>query len=320
MSGKNKKKAGASSQGGAETSKKASSAKPPTSEKPKLISFKEIEKKAKAPASLTGNGRAVYDRDKSDTRPKMIEIVDFTKVYSDLVAVDNITLDVRAGELFCVLGPNGAGKTTTIKTLVGLLRPTQGVLRVGGYDIQTHPVEAKRIMGYIPDHPYLYEKLSGRDMFRFVADLFGVDWEVAQERMEYYFDLFKLQRAKDTLVENYSHGMRQKLCFSLALMHRPDVIIVDEPMVGLDPESARVVKNLMRQECERGACVFLSTHTLPLVEEIADRLAIYKRGKVIFQGSVEELRNHQNMSERLEHTLEDLFLELTQEGEEPIRI
>jgi len=245
----------------------------------------------------------------------MIEIVDFTKKYDDFVAVDNLNLTVKEGELFCVLGPNGAGKTTTIKSLVGLLRPTMGSVRVGGYDVQSQPVEAKRLIGYIPDHPYLYEKLSGRDMFRFVADLFNVPWNEAQEAMDRYFAAFKLTKAMDTLVESYSHGMRQKLCFALALMHKPKVIVVDEPMVGLDPLSARVVKELLRDECKRGACVFLSTHLLSVAEEVADRLCIYKRGKVIFQGTVAELRaaSRGEAGEENKDTLEDLFLELTYE-------
>jgi ABC-2 type transport system ATP-binding protein len=237
----------------------------------------------------------------------MIEIEGLRKEYGQLVAVKDLNLTVREGELFCVLGPNGAGKTTTIKILTGLLRPTRGVARIGGFDIQKQAVEAKRLIGYIPDHPYLYEKLSGRDFFRFVADLFGVPREVWEPRMEYYFQLFKLTNRTDQLIENYSHGMRQKLCFSVALMHDPKVIIVDEPMVGLDPHSSRVVKDLLREHCRRGACVFLSTHLLAVAEEIADRLIIFSRGEAIFEGTLPELHAMRGRKANLE----ELFLEMT---------
>jgi ABC-2 type transport system ATP-binding protein len=252
----------------------------------------------------------------ADGRKKMIEIDHLRKEYGDsVVAVKDINIDVYEGELFCVLGPNGAGKTTTIKTLTGLLRPTRGIAKIGGFDVQKYPVEAKKLIGYIPDHPYLYEKLSGRDFFRFVADLFEVPEEKWQEKMHYFFDLFKLTHVLDSLIENYSHGMRQKLCFSVALMHEPKVIVVDEPMVGLDPQSARIVKNLLREECDRGACVFLSTHTLSVAEEVCDRLAIYKKGDVIFQGTLTELRELRGQHEG---NLEDLFLEMTlHEQEDP---
>lgn len=263
----------------------------------------------KPPTPAEGNGA-------TPQRP-MIELVHFTKEYDGFRAVNDITLSVAEGEFFCVLGPNGAGKTSTIKTLVGLLRPTSGTVRVGGWDVQTHPVEAKRLIGYIPDMPYLYDKLSGRDMFRFVADLFGVPWPEAQQRLEYFANLFKLDHVIDQLIENYSHGMRQKLCFSMALMHEPRVIIVDEPFVGLDPQSARIVKNLLRDECKRGACVFLSTHTLDVAEELSDRIAIYKRGDVIFLGTMDELRAQQGANRR---NLEEYFLDLTMEEGDEVRL
>jgi len=243
-----------------------------------------------------------------DSRRVLIDIQGLRKVYGDTVAVKGLDLKVYEGELFCVLGPNGAGKTTTIKTLIGLLRPTGGTVKIGGWDIQLNPVEAKRLIGYIPDHPYVYEKLSGRDFFRFVADLFGVPREVWEPRMHYYFQIFKLTPVLDQLVENYSHGMRQKLCFAVALMHQPKAIIVDEPMVGLDPQSSRVVKDLLRQECKRGACVFLSTHLLSIAEEIADRLIIFNKGEAIFDGTLDKLRD---LRGRVGGNLEDLFLEMT---------
>jgi ABC-2 type transport system ATP-binding protein len=192
------------------------------------------------------------------------------------------------------------------------------VVRVGGYDVGTHPVEAKRMIGYIPDMPYLYDKLSGRDMFRFVADLFGVPWPKAERRLEYFANLFKLEHVVDKLIENYSHGMKQKLCFSMALMHEPHVIVVDEPFVGLDPQSSRIVKNLLRDECARGACVFLSTHTLDVAEELSDRMAIFKRGNIIFEGTMNELRAER--AGRGGRNLEEFFLDLTAEDGDDVRL
>lgn len=241
-----------------------------------------------------------------------VKLENLTKVYHDLTAVDDVNLSVARGELMCCLGPNGAGKTTTIKMLTGLIRPTSGRVLVAGYDVQEDPVEAKRRIGYIPDQPFLYEKLSGREFFRFVGDLFNVPRDVQDEKFQYFARLFSLEKAADKLIEGYSHGMRQKLVISASLMHDPEVVVVDEPMVGLDPQSARTVKQLFRQQSEQGRTVFLCTHVLSVAEELADRVAIYNRGKVIFLGTITELR------ERLgrDDNLEQLFLELTKSEEE----
>jgi ABC-2 type transport system ATP-binding protein len=177
------------------------------------------------------------------------------------------------------------------------------------YDIQTHPVEAKRRIGYIPDQPYLYEKLSGREFFHFVGDLFTIPRDVQDEKFDYYIDLFGMRKAADKLIEGYSHGMRQKLVISASLMHDPDVVVVDEPMVGLDPQSARTVKQLFREQAERGRTVFLCTHVLSVAEELADRVAIFNKGKVIFLGSIPQLKDQLGRDD----TLEQLFLELTKE-------
>lgn len=239
----------------------------------------------------------------------MIQTENLCKNYDVHKAVVNLNLDIKSGELFCFLGPNGAGKTTTIKMLTGLLQPTSGRAVVAGYDIQSHPLEAKRRIGYIPDRPYLYEKLSGRDFMTFVGDMFGVDRAEQRRRMDHYFDLFALTRVRDDFIENYSHGMRQKLVFSASLMHDPDVVIVDEPMVGLDPKSVRIVKDLLKQETKKGRTVFLSTHTLSIAEEIADRIGVITRGTVQFLGTLPQMR------EALERsgTLEELFLKITEE-------
>ena len=232
-----------------------------------------------------------------------------TKRYGNLQAVDGLDLTVARGEFFCFLGPNGAGKTTTIKMLTGLVRPTSGRAFVAGYDVQKDPVEAKRRIGYIPDHPYLYEKLTGRDFFHFVGDLFSVPPEEKEARFDHYFRLFGMMNAADRLIENYSHGMRQKLVIAASLMHEPEVIIVDEPMVGLDPQSARTVKTLFKQQAAAGRTIFLSTHLLSIAEELADRIGIFQKGKLIFLGTVDELRARQN---RGDAGLEELFLEMTE--------
>jgi ABC-2 type transport system ATP-binding protein len=239
----------------------------------------------------------------------LIRTEHLSKKYEDVWGVRDLDLEIRAGEIFAFLGPNGAGKTTTIKLLVGLLRPTEGRAFIGGYNIQCHPVEAKALIGYIPDHPYLYEKLSARDFFRFVGDLFHIDRATQERKKQEFFELFGLTPVQDKLIENYSHGMRQKLVISASLLHDPKVVIVDEPMVGLDPQSARKVKDLFRAETRKGHTVFLSTHTLSVAEELADRIGIVNKGKLIFVGTLAQLRE----SMHREGDLEDLFLELTAE-------
>jgi len=238
----------------------------------------------------------------------MIRIENLTKKYDRLTAVENLSLNIEPGELFAFLGPNGAGKTTTIKVLTGLLKPTEGRAFICGHDVQVEHIEAKRLIGYIPDHPYLYEKLTGRDFFQFVGDLFKVDPKVQAAKMEKYFTLFGLTDAADDLIENYSHGMRQKLVFSVALMHDPKALIVDEPMVGLDPRSSRTVKTLLRETANNGSAIFLSTHTLSVAEEVADRIGIIHKGKLLFVGNIQELRQRADA----DGNLEELFLQLTE--------
>jgi ABC-2 type transport system ATP-binding protein len=241
-----------------------------------------------------------------------ISIQGLRKEYDTLIAVEDLHLTIPRGEFFCFLGPNGAGKTTTIKMLTGLVRPTRGTAAICGFDVLNHPTEAKRRIGYIPDHPYLYEKLTGRDFFRFVGDLFGVPRQEQEAKREDFFARFQLSHATDRLVENFSHGMRQKLVISASLMHQPDVIIVDEPLVGLDPRSAKTVKELFKQQTREGKTVFLSTHLLSIAEELADRIGIFNRGHLQFLGTVDDLRRHFN---RGDAGLEELFLELTQPDE-----
>ncbi len=248
----------------------------------------------------------------ADAAPKRpaIRLENLGKTFNGFWAVRNLSFDIPEGEFFAFLGPNGAGKTTTIKMLTGLLRPSEGRALLGGYDIQTQPTEAKRLIGHIPDTPYLYEKLTGREFFHFVGNLYQIDPDEQERQRERFFRLFSLQEAANRLIESYSHGMKQKLCFAVAFMHRPRVLVVDEPMVGLDPRSSRIVKDLLREECSKGASVFLSTHQLTVAEEMADRLGIITQGTVRFLGGIEELRRHV----RREGSLEDLFLELTADG------
>jgi ABC-2 type transport system ATP-binding protein len=231
-----------------------------------------------------------------------------TKRYGKFTAVDGIDLDVPRGELFGLLGPNGAGKTTSIRMIAGILRPTSGSVTIGGIDIQARPLEAKARLGYIPDRPFVYDKLTGGEFLRFAAALYGLQGPVVERRIDELLTVFELAPWKDELTETYSHGMRQKLIIASALVHRPEVIVVDEPMVGLDPKSARLLKDLFRQFVSRGGTVLMSTHTMEIAEVMCDRIAIVYRGKIAAQGTMAELRE-QTSSEGM--SLEALFLKLT---------
>ncbi len=240
----------------------------------------------------------------------MLRISNVSKDYDGFNAVIDLELTVPQGEFFCFLGPNGAGKTTTIKMITALLKPSSGTILVDGRDIQKDPIEAKRRIGYIPDTPYLYEKLSGREFLRFIGDLYEVPRSEQDEALARYFSVFGLMESADKLIENYSHGMRQKLCFAVALMHKPKLLVIDEPMVGLDPRSARTLKNLLREFCANGGTIFLSTHLLYIAQELADRIGIVTHGRMKFLGTTEDLARQLSR----QASLEDLFLELTEDG------
>jgi ABC-2 type transport system ATP-binding protein len=238
----------------------------------------------------------------------MIRFDGVTRKYGTKVAVTRLDLEVRAGEVFAFLGPNGAGKTTTIRMLVGLLRPTAGWIRVCGCDTVKDTREATRFLGYVPDEAYLYEKLSGREFLEFVAEMRGLSRAERADRVERESRRFELSGFLDDLIETYSHGMQQRLVFASALLHDPPVLVVDEPTVGLDPRGVRLVKDLIRQRVAAGSTVFMSTHTLDIAEEIADRIGIIHRGCLNFVGTLDELRSGLAAQHR---SLEHLFLEVT---------
>jgi ABC-2 type transport system ATP-binding protein len=238
----------------------------------------------------------------------VISLQRLSKRYGSFLAVDDITLEVEPGELFGLLGPNGAGKTTTMRMLAGILRPTSGRALVGGVDVWKDPVAAKSMLGYIPDRPFVYEKLTGLEFLRFVAGLYGQEGVAVEQRARELLALFDLTEWSDELVESYSHGMRQKLIIASALVHRPRVIVVDEPMVGLDPKAARTLKDLFREYVRRGNSILMSTHTLEVAERLCDRIAIIQNGRVRAAGSVGELTaSHRGAG------LEEIYLALTGE-------
>ncbi len=233
--------------------------------------------------------------------------------FGDKMAVDNISLDVHGGEVFGFLGPNGAGKTTTIKMIVGLLQPTSGVVKVAGVDVQTQPLLAKASSGYVPDIPNLYAKLTGRELLRFIGDLYDLDRKQVAQRTDELLRMFDLAAVADDTVDSYSHGMQQKASLASALMHDPKVLVLDEPTVGLDPKSARLIKDILRQMAERGAAVFLSTHILEIAERMCDRIGIINKGQLVAVGTMNELRS---LGKAGEVSLEDIFLGLTGGAEE----
>ena len=238
----------------------------------------------------------------------MIELTNLTKRYGRFTAVDGINLTIPKGELYGLLGPNGAGKTTTMRMIAGILQPSSGTVKIAGIDIQENPLVAKNRLGFIPDRPFVYDKLTGAEFLRFVAGLYGQGGGEIEKRIDELLELFELAPWKDELTESYSHGMRQKLIISSALVHRPEVIVVDEPMVGLDPKSARLLKDLLREFVSQGGTVLMSTHTLEIAEAMCDRIAIVQSGRVAVSGTMDELRSQTSSGDV---SLEELFLKLT---------
>jgi ABC-2 type transport system ATP-binding protein len=243
----------------------------------------------------------------------MIELIHVSKKYGPKLAVDDLHLTIQAGELFAFLGPNGAGKTTTIKMMCGLLFPTSGMVRIGGHDLEKDGEAARECISFVPDTPFLYERLTGREVLQFIADMYHMSRDRAGRRMDAMIELFSLEPFIDDLTQNYSHGMRQRTVFAAALLHEPEVLIVDEPTVGLDPRSIRLLKDILRNETRRGATVFLSTHSLDIAQELSDRIGVISHGKLIGCGTLDELRHRADLN----GTLEEVFLKMTEEEAQP---
>ena len=250
-----------------------------------------------------------------DGEPKRGEFVaslrHVSKSFGPKVAVNDLTLDIHAGEVFAFLGPNGAGKTTTLKLTTGLLRPDSGSVQVGGHDMTRDNRSAKRHIAYVPDQPYLYDKLTGREFIHFTRDMYGVPPALADQRLNKLIERLDMNGFLDQLCEYYSHGMKQKVVLAAALVHAPRLLVVDEPMVGLDPRTVHVTKAMFREIADQGGAVFMSTHTLDVAETVADRIGIINDGRLIALGTLDELR----ATGRSDTRLEEIFLKLTEESE-----
>ena len=238
----------------------------------------------------------------------MIKLENVTKKYGSFVAVDNVSLSIPSGGIFAFLGVNGAGKTTTIRMITGILRPTSGSISVGGFDLAQSPLQAKSLVGYVPDRPHLYPKLTGREFLYFVCDLYRMDQRAAERRIDETLEEYSLKQWQDELIEGYSHGMKQRLATCAAIVHNPQVLIVDEPMVGLDPHGAKHLKESLKQYASQGLTIFLSTHSLNVAEELADHLAIIHRGSLLTVGTLDDIRA---LTGKQDEDLEHMFLELT---------
>ncbi|UCD34715.1 MAG: ABC transporter ATP-binding protein [Nitrospiraceae bacterium] len=246
----------------------------------------------------------------------MIVIDHLVKRYGDHTAVNDVSLAADAGEIFGFLGPNGAGKTSTIKMMMGLMKPTSGTITIDGHDIQKDPIAAKTALGYIPDRPILYEKLTAWEYMRFIAGLYIIDDAVLQDRGNRYLEVFGLSEWKGELVENFSHGMKQRLNISAAFMRNPKVLVLDEPLIGLDPRGARLLKEMLQASRDKGMCIFMSTHILEIAEQMCDRMAIINKGTIIASGTAGEIREKSHSSGS---TLEQVFLRLTG-GEDVLKV
>lgn len=238
----------------------------------------------------------------------MIELVHVTKRFGDFVAVENISLAVPQGEFFGFLGPNGAGKTTTIKMMAGLFSPTTGTIMINGHDTVREPLDAKKSLSYLPDQPFLYDKLTGREFLYFVAGLFKIDKRLAHRKIDELIGQFEIGEWIDKRTEEYSQGMRQRVTICGAFLHDPRTIIIDEPMVGLDPRSARIVKDALKARSREGTTIFMSTHSLEIVEELCDRVGIVKDGKLIFVDTLDRLKQYKT---KYDGKIESVFIELT---------
>jgi ABC-2 type transport system ATP-binding protein len=240
----------------------------------------------------------------------VIELTHVSKSYNKgkVRAVDDLSLVIKSGEIFGFLGPNGAGKTTTIKMIVGLLKPDAGTVTINGIDTQRDPMKCKAMTTYVPDYPAVYERLSGLEYLNFIGDVYGVPKKERLERIEKWLDVFELKQAVSSPIQSYSHGMRQKIVLTAALLPAPQVMVLDEPMVGLDPRAAHRLKELMREHCDQGKTLFFSTHIMEVAEKLCDRIGIINKGKLIASGTMDELKKIDHSNE----SLENIFLELTE--------
>lgn len=232
----------------------------------------------------------------------MLKIINLSKSYKNKKAIDNISMEVKEGEIFGFIGHNGAGKTTTIKSIVGIHDFEEGDILINSKSIKKNPLECKKEIAYIPDNPDLYEALTGIGYLNFIADIFKVDKKIREERIKYYSEKFEIDKALGDLISSYSHGMKQKLAIISALIHSPKILILDEPFVGLDPKASFTLKEIMRDFCNRGGCIFFSTHVLEVAEKICDKIAIIKDGKLISCGSIDEVKG--------DKSLENIFMEM----------
>ncbi|MGA3280076.1 MAG: ABC transporter ATP-binding protein [Smithella sp.] len=241
----------------------------------------------------------------------MIKLQELTKDYGTTLAVNKLSLDVAGGEIYGFIGPNGAGKTTTIRLMGGILAPTSGTVIIGGFDMAKNPVEGKKMIGFVPDRPFLYEKLTGMEFMRFSADLYDVKREIIQQKSKELLVQFALWNWADELIEAYSHGMKQRLIIASALLHDPKILIVDEPMVGLDPEAVHMVKDILKELAANQTTIFISTHTLSIAEDLCHKIGLIHKGTLLAQGSLDELKHIAKLGEA---RLEEVFLTIIKEN------
>lgn len=237
----------------------------------------------------------------------MIRLDNIKKSYGDHQAVKGLSLDIAPNQVFGFLGPNGAGKTTSIKMLTGIMPPSSGEIFIDGVNLLQNPLHCKTVTGYVPDRPYVYEKLKAWEFVEFILDLYQNNSKESQDLAHYYFDLFKIDDAKYKIIEDFSHGMKQKLVILSSLLHKPKLLVIDEPMVGLDPRGAKTLKKLFRDLADSGTTIFLSTHTMAVAQEVCDNIAIINKGTIVAQGTMQELQKGQD------HSLEQVFLQITEE-------
>lgn len=236
----------------------------------------------------------------------MIKTNNLKKTFNDLIAVDNLNLDIKKGEIYAMIGPNGAGKTTTVKMLVGILPPTEGLVEIAGYDIQKEPIKAKKKIGYISDSPYVYPYITGREFLEFVAEIYKVD--NSDKKIEKLLKIFPVKEIIDGYFKDFSRGTKQKLTILATLLHEPEVLIIDEPILGLDPQSTQITEKILKDFRKKGGSVFICTHTLSFIENLTDRIGVIDKGKIIFEGTLDQLKTKVHSKEK---ELEKLFLKLT---------